>query len=64
MNSTRNVDPDEMYDFTDLPPPFVNSEGEEDGEEDDSTLQKIRFSIQNEVSAYGLVSFEIAVNCD
>ncbi|KAL5255479.1 hypothetical protein ACHWQZ_G010899 [Mnemiopsis leidyi] len=48
MNSTRNVDPDELFDFTDLPPPFENSEGEEEeGEEDDSTLQKIRYSIQN-----------------
>ena len=48
MNSTRNVDPDELFDLTDLPPPFTS--GEEEvllGEEDnDSTLQKIRISLQ------------------
>lgn len=54
MNSTRNVDPDELFDLTDLPPPFSGEEEEEEEvllgeEEDDSTLQKIRFSLQLQV---------------
>jgi hypothetical protein len=59
MNSTRNVDPDDLFDLTDLPPPFENSGGEEEeeGEEDDSTLQKIRHSIQLEVSGGDWYSF-------
>ena len=59
MNSTRNVDPDDLFDLTDLPPPFENSGGEEEGEEDDSTLQKIRYSIQLEVN----VSFLLILVC-
>ena len=55
MNSTRNVDPDDLFDLTDLPPPFENSEEEEEeeGDENDSTLQKIRYSIQLVVSKSG-----------
>ena len=52
MNLTRNVD--ELFDMSDLPPPFENSDDEDQdlevGEEDDSTLQKIRDSIQLGVS--------------
>ena len=49
MNSTRNVDTDDHFEVL-PPPPFSGDEEEElEGEENDSTLQKIRMSLQLEV---------------